>query len=219
MRVFILCTGRTGSVAIVKASQHIENYTAGHETLSSYFGEERFHYEDNHIEADNRLSWHLGQLHKIYGNEAFYVHLKRDKEKVAQSYYKRFYYDSIIDSFCVGIRMIHAEFLNPKQRLKACYDYVDTVNSNIEFFLADKTNKMTINIENIHHDYKILWERIGAEGNLEDALKEFETAHNKSTFRKLNLIFRVRVILIREYRHLVMCIKSYMVNLKKASTR
>lgn len=217
MRVFILCTGRTGSVAIIKASEHIENFTAGHETLSSILGEKRFIYNDNHIEADNRLSWHLGLLYKIYGDEAFYVHLKRDKEKVAQSYYKRFYYYSIIDSFCAGIRQINAEFLNPQQRLKACYDYVDTVNANIEHFLADKPKKMTINIENIDHDFKVFWERIGAKGNLENALKEFETPHNKSTIRKLNLIFRLRVILIREWRHLLMCIKSYVVSFKKTS--
>jgi len=62
MKVFILCTGRTGSVTIMKACEHIKNFTSGHESLSKKFGNERFEYADNHIEGDNRLSWHLGEL-------------------------------------------------------------------------------------------------------------------------------------------------------------
>ena len=54
MRVFILCTGRTGSTTIIKAARHIKNYTADHESLARKFGEDRFKYPDNHIEADNQ---------------------------------------------------------------------------------------------------------------------------------------------------------------------
>lgn len=89
MRIFILCTGRTGSTTIIKACKHIKNYTAAHESRSSMFGKERFNYNDNHIEADNRLSWLLGHLDKLYGENAYYVHLIRNKADTVRSLNRR----------------------------------------------------------------------------------------------------------------------------------
>ncbi|MCP4460367.1 MAG: hypothetical protein GY816_20445 [Cytophagales bacterium] len=74
MRVFILSTGRCGFTTIFKACRHIENYTCGHESLSKNFGKKKFDYPENYIESDNRLSWHLGQLDSIFGDNAFFVH-------------------------------------------------------------------------------------------------------------------------------------------------
>ena len=34
MRVFVLCTGRSGSTTFVRACQHIDNYTASHESTA-----------------------------------------------------------------------------------------------------------------------------------------------------------------------------------------
>ena len=139
MRVFILCTGRSGSTSIIHACQHISNFTAAHESQAKVFGDKRLDYPDQHIEADNRLSWHLGQLDKKYGDEPIYVFMKRDRDKVAKSFTNRYYTKSIIDAFCEGIRMRPAEHLSPQELEQACYDYVDTVNSNITHFLKDKS--------------------------------------------------------------------------------
>ena len=79
MNVFILNTGRCGSSTFIKACHHITNYTSGHETMSSQVLDARLGYSENHIEADNRLSWFLGRLDQKFGSEAFYVHLSRDK--------------------------------------------------------------------------------------------------------------------------------------------
>ena len=57
-------------------------------------------------------------------------------------------------------------------------DYYDTVNSNIEHFLKDKTRKMEFNLENAKEDFKIFWELVGAEGDLDAALAEFDIAYN-----------------------------------------
>jgi hypothetical protein len=73
MGVFVLCTGRSGSLTYIRACSHITNYTAGHETGSRKLGDDRFSYPDNHIEADNRLSWFPGTLEELYGNNAFQV--------------------------------------------------------------------------------------------------------------------------------------------------
>ncbi|MEN8249409.1 MAG: hypothetical protein ABFS32_10795 [Bacteroidota bacterium] len=209
MRVFILSTGRSGSNAFIEACQHIENFTSGHESLSRSFGPERFDYPDNHVEADNRLSWHLGSLHKLFGDETFYVHLKRDRDKVAQSFMKRFYSPgSIIDSFSEGLRKSQPENLSKESRLAACYDYVDTVNSNIEHFVDAKINTMSIDLENIDVDFTEFWKRIDARGKLEDALEEFKKRHNATTKRKLKLRKRFKLAAKREWRHIVMSMMS-----------
>lgn len=208
MRIFILCTGRSGSSSIIKACEHITNYTASHESLSKEFGNNRFNYPDNHIEADNRLSWNLGHLNKHYGDDSFYVHLKRDRKKTAQSFMKRFYTGSIIDAFCSGIRMVPSEKLSEEERLKACYDYVDTVTINIEHFLSDKSNVMTIHLESIEEDFKEFWSQINAEGEIENALNEFKTNHNSTEKRQLLNLSRIKLGIIREWRHFKMYIKS-----------
>ena len=205
MRVFILCTGRTGSAAIINACKHIENFSSAHESRTSKWGQDRFNYPDNHIEADNRLAWHLGQLHQLYGNDPFYVHLTRDRDKVAQSFMRRFYIpESIIDAYCEGIKMTPPEKLRKEARLQACYDYIDTVNSNIKHFMSDKQNVMKIRLENIEDDFTAFWRKIGANGNLEHALMEFKEKHNSSSKRKLGLRFRLKLLLIREWRNLMM---------------
>ncbi|MEL6657193.1 MAG: hypothetical protein AAFP77_18085 [Bacteroidota bacterium] len=203
MRVFILGTGRNGSSTIIKACQHITNFTSSHESRTKRIGPERLAYPDDHIEADNRLSWHTGELDQLYGQAAFYVYLKRERKKVAASSMRRYYQPiSIIDSYCGGIKMIPPEKLNREERLQACYDYVDTVNANIELFLKDKPHQFIVNLETISADFEQLWERIGAAGDKAAALAEFEHAYNASAKRRpLNLFYRLKLLVIREVRH------------------
>ena len=86
MNVFVLNTGRCGSVTFIKACQHISNYTAAHESRSHCIAGERLAFPDNHIEADNRLSWVLGRLDAAYGDNAIYVHLRRDRTDTIRSF-------------------------------------------------------------------------------------------------------------------------------------
>ena len=44
MNIFVLCTGRCGSVTFTKACQHITNYTCTHESRVSLLGEDRLNY-------------------------------------------------------------------------------------------------------------------------------------------------------------------------------
>lgn len=208
MRVFILCTGRSASSTFIKACEHITNYTAGHETRVSRFEKERFNYPDNHIEADNRLSWQLGWIDKMYGDEAMYVHLKRNRDQVARSFMKRFFIPrSMIDAFCEGIRMVPPEELTESQKLQACYDYVDTVNLNIESFLATKTRVMTLTLQEVERGFPVFWKTIGARGNLEHALKEFSVSHNSSGNREWNYGLRLKLLVLREWNHIKRCLK------------
>ena len=57
MNIFVLCTGRCGSMTFTKACGHIDNFSSAHESRCGRLGNERLAYPENHIEVDNRLSW------------------------------------------------------------------------------------------------------------------------------------------------------------------
>ena len=77
MRVFVLSPQRCGSVTFSAACSHIKNFTSGHETREKL----EVQYPDNHIEVDNRLAFFLGRIEKNYGDNAYYVFLKRGLER------------------------------------------------------------------------------------------------------------------------------------------
>ncbi|HMQ47805.1 MAG TPA: hypothetical protein PKA00_10095 [Saprospiraceae bacterium] len=176
MNVFVLCTGRTASVAFAKACEHIENFSASHESRVQFLGEERINFPDQHIEVDNRLSWFMGKLDEKYGKSAFYVHLLRDREATARSFMQRWEMKgSIIHAYAENILMGASG-----QGEDICRDYVDTVNANIRHFLKDKPQQMTIHLEQIRPGFELFWQKIGAIGNLQAALAEFDAKHNPS---------------------------------------
>lgn len=157
------------------ACKHIANYTCAHESRSAMLGEDRFDYPENHIEADNRLSWLLGRLDKVYGDDAFYVHLKRGKDDTARSFTKR-YSSGIIKAYRGdGILLGLPKDSDP---MSVSLDYCDTVNSNIELFLKDKTRKTEVALEHIDRDFTKFWNLIGAEGDIGAALAELGTHYN-----------------------------------------
>jgi len=177
MNIFVLCTGRCGSVTFISACSHIHNYTAAHESRSGLFGEERLRYPENHIEADNRLSWFLGRLEKAYGDNAFYVHLRRNDLDTARSFAYR-YNNGVIRAYRTAIVCASSPEASP---LDVCADYCQTVNANIDIMLKDKTNKMVFSLENAKDDFKKFWQLIGAHGDLLSALAEWDIAYNKTT--------------------------------------
>ena len=59
-------------------------------------------------------------------------------------------------------------------------DYVETVNSNIEMFLADKPNKMNFDLSEAADKFPKFVEWIGAKGDIDKALAEFQVKHNAS---------------------------------------
>lgn len=175
MNVFILNTGRCGSTTFIMACEHITNFTSAHESRCDRLGEDRLAYPENHIEADNRLSWFLGRLDNHYGDKAIYVHLMRNSHDTASSYAKRLFPGGIIPAYRKGILQHLPDDISD---MSVSLDYYDTVNSNIEHFLKDKTRKMEFNLENAKEDFKKFWELVGAEGDLEAALAEFDIPYN-----------------------------------------
>lgn len=177
MNVFVLTTGRTGSLSLERACSHITNYTAAHESRCDKLGTERLNFPDNHIEIDNRLAWFLAQLDEKYGDNAAYIHLIRDEKKVAASYAKRWNREtSVVRAYAYGIlKLQEHQIKNPED---ICLDFVQTTNKNIAHFLSSKSKKMTFDISNADTDFKKFWELISAEGNFNEALAGLKAVHN-----------------------------------------
>lgn len=176
MNVFVLNAGRCGSTTWIRACAHIANYTAAHESRVHLTGELRLAYPDRHIEADNRLSWFLGRLDRRYGDQAFYLHLKREPADTVSSFARRGAF-GIMRAYRDGI-LLNAPSGLTDEALAA--DYLETVESNIELFLKDKPRHMAARLETARQDFRRFWKAIGAEGDLDAALAEFDVRYNSS---------------------------------------
>ena len=176
MNVFVLNTGRCGSTTLIAACRHMTNFSAAHESRAACLGDDRFAFPKQHIEADNRLSWVLGRLDRAYGDEAYYVHLSRDPEATAASFARR-YRGGVMRAYRKGILFEHAAGKDP---LDVCRDYCDTVNTNITHFLRDKSHTMTFQLESAKEDFARFWKWIGAEGDLDGGMAEWDRKHNAS---------------------------------------
>lgn len=176
MNVFVLNSGRCGSTTFIQACSHITNYTSAHESRAGLVGRARFEYPQNHIEADNRLSWFLGRLERAYGDDAMYVHLRRGEEATAKSFVKRYEF-GIVNAYRKHILMGCPDDVDP---MAIAGDYCDTVNSNIELFLRGKSRWMAFSLESAKQDFRRFWNLIEAKGDLEGALSEFDVRYNSS---------------------------------------
>jgi hypothetical protein len=150
------------------------SHTAGHETRIGLLGEERLAYPPDHIEADNRLSWLLGRLEDRFGDDAYYVHLTRDATATAQSFVAR-YGRGIMRAYRIGI--IHRAAPGT-DRLEMALDYVHTVDRNIAAFLRGKPHVMTVRLEHAKEDFRAFWDWVGATGDLDAALAEWDVKHD-----------------------------------------
>ena len=115
--------------------------------------EDRLAYPDNHIEVDNRLAFFLGSLDATYGDNAIYVHLVRDREEIARSYRRRWYYrGSIVRAFYLNV--LQSEDYDASRFDDACRYYVDVNHANIEHFLKDKSRTFTFDVENGRREFE-----------------------------------------------------------------
>ena len=182
MNVFVLNTGRCGSMTFAKACSHITNFSSGHETRAHRLGPGRLRYPGNHIEVDNRLSWMLGRLDDIFGDSAIYVHLHRRRADVMRSYIKRAdrgimrAYGSVITIPKIRGSTINAE--------SCARDMLYTMEKNIQLFLRDKTRVMHVSLENAADDFPKFWKLIGAKGDLSAAVSEFSVRYNRTIKRR-----------------------------------
>lgn len=162
-RVFVLCTGRSGSTTFARACEHITNYTSGHETQPRRI-EGRLDYPDGHIEVDHRLSWFLGSLDRMYGDDPVYVHLTRDPEKVAESWSVRHNRGGQLPTW-LDVVLYRPNSADRSNALPGARLMVQTVTDNIELFLRDKSKVVRLDIDDPHGPFDEFWDMIGAQGD------------------------------------------------------
>lgn len=160
-------------MTFAKACSHMTNFTCGHESRRGLVGAARFEYPQNHVESDNRLSWMLGRLYERYGDDAYYVHLIRDREATARSVDQRWVWPhSIVKAYSKGI------LCTDRRDFEMSLDFWDTVNSNIRTFLTERPHKATIHLEDAAAGFAAMWDAIGAEGDKDAAVQEWYVRHN-----------------------------------------
>ena len=194
MNVFVLSTGRCGSMSFARACRHMTNFVVGHESRVGKVGQDRLAFPPNHIESDHHLAFYLGRLDEKYGDEAFYVHLTREAGATADSWAKRFVISPMMSSYRRG--MIGSEAVS---RRDAALEMVETATANIRHFLKDKSRVARVRLEHAENDFRIFWKQVGAEGSLDDALAEWRAHHNEGTWRP-SLLLALRDALRRAKR-------------------
>jgi hypothetical protein len=183
MRVFVVCTGRSGSSTFIRACKHIENFTSAHESASGRSDSERLSFPDQHIEADNHLLWFYGEMIERYGHDAHFVYLHRDEEEVAHSYnerWDRFGRAAFTRAFAYGLLQRENQWSHA-ERIQVCRTLSHTMTRNIENMLGqvDPERVLRMSIAEPLEPFRRFWETIGAAGDLDAALGEFSVRYNK----------------------------------------
>jgi len=185
--IFALSPGRAGSMTFVHACTGIENYTSAHESLVNRVGSARLAYPENHIEADNRLVWHLGQLAQKYDeHDVLYVHLRRDPEKVALSHLKRWnefeFSAGVMPAFANGIVMREKPW-PADERLEVARFYVQTVIANTEEFLKTRPH-IDVQLEDGGVSFNNFLDRMSATGDLDAVRTAWASVKNDHSFSR-----------------------------------
>jgi hypothetical protein len=143
MNVFFISPGRTATTSFSEAFSCVPGYTSMHESRVELLGKERVSYPENHLEFDNRLVWFLPQLANKYAKSSILVIVHRDKEKIAQSYNKRWHKINIMKAYAQGIHMRDLA----GNDIDVCRDYVNYVYDHLEFYRNYWDHVVDINMD------------------------------------------------------------------------
>lgn len=192
MRIFVLGTGRCGTVTFARACEHLTNYTVGHESRVSCIGDLRFDYPDQHIEVDSRLPWFLGELGQRFPQE-FFIHLRRDPEETAKSICQKWGGGRINFARAFGHAIVmHGAEWPEHGKLEVSRFQVRTMVANIEEFLSNRVH-WTVWLHEASTWFPPFLDYIRAEGDLKAAMAEWAIRHNASGRKPTGLSENVRI--------------------------
>lgn len=186
--VFVLCSGRCGSLTTSKALGHATNYTTGHESRwLEWQNTMRLNYPAQHIEVDNRLGWITGLLQQKFGDrdDVCYIHLRPSRKDVAKSFAHRCKPGpmGLLENFGIIFSRPPRQMTIP-QRTEVALGMIDAVTANIDLFLRDKPHKADMRIATARDQFPGIWKMLGCQGSLKNALNEFNTRHNASWYHR-----------------------------------
>lgn len=177
MKVFVLGTGRCGTMTFAKACSHITNYTSGHET---HAGRIDLNFPNNHIEIDAHLCHYLSILLQKYPT-AVYVHLQRNQEDCIKSLSKRRSFVSWAN-FAFQIKRT----LTPAEYKKLAEIHYHNTNDMIPRLIhsENKATYIHVDIEQALQQWLQFWTTLSAKGAFNRAAREFYFRYNSSPKKK-----------------------------------
>lgn len=189
MRLFTLTPGRTGSTTLFRAFSHSKVYSAGQQTNWGKTGTDRFAYPDMHIESDARLLFFAHELAERYvSEETHWVVMRRPVDEVVTSYARRRAKTGIVHAFGFGILGMR-DIKGDEEWDAVARTFVSTAYSIIDAFVESRDNVHNFRLGHAKEDFSGLWRTLGAGSGLDNALREWDIAHNASEnkpFRGLN---------------------------------
>lgn len=185
MNVFVVGTGRCGTTTLTRALQHASNFTVSHESKTKESLPDRLDFPPGHIEVDPRLSFFLPLLETTYADRpVLYVHLLRNQNAVVDSFVRRGISPYLGPGPLVSLlRMTPAKQLPPhdyRQMVDACVTCVNGLASGYLSSLPSERFFGSVFIEQAPHWLPDLWQRVGADGSLGQALLTVMRRHNAS---------------------------------------
>jgi hypothetical protein len=179
VNVFVIGTGRCGTMTFSRACSHLTNFTSGHESRANcVLG--RVDYPANHIESDARLTWFLGVLRERYP-DAYYVNLHRNRDDVVTSMLRRWQTSGVLRFFRLGaIHRMDRQYQTERDRRALCELYLEVIEANIRLFTLGCSNLMDIDLSMAGEKFPMFLDWIGAEGNRTAAIAEWNVRYNAS---------------------------------------
>lgn len=168
MRVFVVGTGRCGTATFYQACRHITNYTCAHESQAYRIPD--YEYPDNHIEVSHMNIIAIPHLRERY-RDSLFVHLFRERESCISSLIQQI----PLELKAWSIEWYLRDDLPVGEIAPAYYDRVKE--------LCNRLCTCRVEVEKAKIWWTDFWDAIKAEGNQEEALKEFDRRYNPSVNR------------------------------------
>lgn len=167
MRVFVIGTGRCGSVSFRVACSFMTNYTTGHETKCGLL-----EYPDNFIEVNPHLRCCVAHVANKYP-DALWVHLLRKPETCIPSL-------AALDHGAImrAYASLYGSVMPSENIADIAYRYYWAETDAIRSHLKSVAKSHTMHLETIQDEWAHFWNLIGAEGNYAASLHSWGTPHN-----------------------------------------
>ncbi len=173
MRVFVVGTGRCGSVTFYQACSHMTNFSSGHETLATQkIG--CLNYPDDHIECSPPLLLSAPALIKAYP-DAKWIHLVRERESCIKS---------LEGQVAESLKRFAGQWwLRQKPEPKSAAPvFYDTCIGLAEALLP-RDRMLVVQMESAYQSWEEVWAFLGAQGNFEASRNEWLKKYNSGKSR------------------------------------
>lgn len=173
MRVFVFGTGRCGTVSFCDACRNMTNFTTEHESFCALGW-----YPDNHIEVNPQLRI-TGEIVQRNHTDALWIWLRRDFGATAASY------ERLDQGTWLHRWWEFGNTVRPGNRLQCANIAVKDMDAQCAklYDSIPKEQREMMWIEKVKEPFSVFWQKIGATGDLELALKVFDAPRNTSKQR------------------------------------